>query len=222
MSTSARPKQIDELMEKASQALADTEYFKAEAFAAEALTKARQRLDFDRMARIVLPLLEARRQRYQRAIDVGTIEIVDDLVAVREHWEPKPGCFLVQPPVVGADARRMRLHALQAEVPVAIICREPTTQIGLCPIVAIAPGVTVRTHTDLPDDEAAPDMAWFVETMEVLGDFAIEALDPELAILKRVDALIGRLDAVPEHEGLHQALEAVCHEAAQELEAEGA
>ncbi|MBT8484541.1 MAG: hypothetical protein HKO59_11020 [Phycisphaerales bacterium] len=210
-----RPKQIDTLMDKASKTLAATEYFKAETLAEQALKLARQAEDFERMARIILPLQETRRQRLQMALDVGTITILEEPVG--EDTKVESGCYLVRPPLVGADARRLRLAALHQEVPVAVVCREPLTDLKLCPIVAIGPGVTVRTKVKPPKKPDAPTMAWFTMALETLGDFAIETIDPGVAALKRLDILIARLDAIPDHEGLHHAVAEAC--AAAEAEA---
>ena len=208
------PEQIDALMEEASQALARTAYFQAERPAREALSLARDAEDFARMARIILPLQEARRQRYQQALDVGTVTII--ATPIEEEMAIEPGCYLVRPPQVGADARRLRLMALEQEIPVAVLCREPMTSLKLCPIVAISPGVTIRAKMHEPADPDHPDLAWFVEAMEALGDFAVNSLDPALTTLKRIDALLNRLETVPDHEGLHQALEEACQHMQQE------
>lgn len=206
----SRPRQIDTMMEQASRALADTDYFKAERLALKALLSARQAEDFERMTRIVLPLQEARRQRRQLALDHGSVTIIDQPRG--EQSEIGTGCFLFRPPQVGADARRFRLAAFEEGIAVAVICREPLTQLRLCPIVAIAPGVTVREKVDPPADPDAPDLPWFAEAMEALGDAAIDELDAELTPIKRIDALLARLDAIPDHEGLHHALVEACHE----------
>ena len=68
-----------------------------------------------------------------------------------------------------------------------------------------------------PDDI---DLAWFVGAMEAIGDRAITELDPALTTLKRLDALVARLDAIPDHEGLHHALEEACQDAEREQKAE--
>lgn len=214
MGSPRRPKQIDALMEQAEAAMARTQWFEAERIAEKAMRLARQGADFERMARIVLPLQEARRQRYQLALDVGTITIID--ASVTEETTVEEGCYLVRPPQVGADARRLRLAALQQEIPVAVVCREPLTMLKLCPVVAIGPGVTVRTKVDPPDDADAPTLDWFVNAMEELGDAAVDELDPQMATLKRLDALLGRVEAIPDHEGLHHALAETCRIAARE------
>ena len=93
------------------------------------------------------------------------------------------------------------------------ICREPKTQLGLCPIVAIGQ-VTIRTRIDPPRSWDKPTLAWFIEACEQLGDAAIETLDRMADTARQVDGLLERLDAVPDHEKLHQALAEACKEAA--------
>jgi hypothetical protein len=203
--TSAR--QIDALMEKASRSLAAMDYFAAEKLAEKALTQARHRNDYDRMARIVLPLQEARRQQLQSALDAGEVSILEELP---EDLEPEVGCYLVRPPLVGADARRLKQAARDRGVAIAVVCREPDTTLKLCPIVAIGPGVTIRTKIERPKDTDHPGLPWFAHALESLGDFAIETLDPALTLSRRIDALLHRLDAIPLHEGLHQALADAC------------
>ncbi|MHC4996015.1 MAG: hypothetical protein ACYTGQ_13285, partial [Planctomycetota bacterium] len=64
--------QIDTLMEEASEALAHTDYFRCEKRCLQALALARDDNDYERYARILLPLQEARRLRRQAAADAGT------------------------------------------------------------------------------------------------------------------------------------------------------
>lgn len=211
MTASSDGARIDELMEAASEALANMRYFEAERLASKALADARQGADFDRMARIVLPLMEARRQRLQQAFDVGTVTCLDALDA--ETMDIQPGAYLVHPPAVGADARRLRLAALTREVPIAVLCCEPMSIVRLLPVVAIGLCGSVRTKIDPPEDPDEPDVAWLARGIQELGDQILSDLDPELQVVRRVDALLDRLDAVPDHEGLHQALIEACHAA---------
>ena len=164
---------VTSLMTKAQQALARNHWFEAERMCTRALDMARNEGDFNLMARIVLPLQEARRQRMQLALDSKKIVIVDEPSVEERKIEAK--CYLVQPPLVGADARRMRLLALEREIPAMFLCREPKTQLGLCPVVAIGQ-VTVRTRIDPPKKWDKPDLAWYVAACEQLGDAAIETL----------------------------------------------
>lgn len=212
--SAARAAKIDELMEKASEALAQTSYFEAERLASKAMEMAHAGREYEHMARIVLPLQEARRQRLQLALDTDAVVVVQH--EITEEMEVGPGCYLVQPPQVGADARRLRLLALRREVPLAVVCREPLTQLRMWPVVAICPGLTVRTPIEPPDDEDAVDLAWFAGALEELGDWSLESMDDSMPVTRRIEALLQRLDAVPEHEGLHQVLGDACREAAEE------
>jgi hypothetical protein len=205
------------MMERAQAALHHNHWFEAERLALRGLEMARTARDFGLMARIVLPLQEARRQRLQQAFDVGSLRIVDE--SFGEDVRVDPGCYLVQPPLVGADARRLRLAALEQEVPAAILCREPQTKLKLCPLVAIGQ-VTIRTKIDPPKRWDHPTLEWFASAMEALGDAAIETLEVDGDPIRLVDALLARLDAMPDHEKLHQALAEACRCAAKAI-AEG-
>lgn len=208
---SAKTTSVQTLMSKAQQALTKNHWFEAERLAARALDMARAEGDFNLMARITLPLQEARRQRMQIAFDSKKVVILSSLPP--GEFDIEPVCYLIQPPLVGADARRLRLLALEREVPAMFLCREPKTQLGLCPLVAIGQ-VTIRTRIDPPRSWDKPTLAWYAGACEQLGDAAIETLDRMADTARQVDGLLERLDALPDHEKLHQALAEVCKEAA--------
>jgi hypothetical protein len=202
---------VNALMTKAEQALRRNHWFETERLCVRALDMARAAGDFDLMARIALPLQEARRQRMQEAFDSKKVVVLGE--AMPDDATIQPVCYLVQPPLVGADARRLRLLCLEREIPAVVLCREPKTQLGLCPVVAIGQ-VTIRTRIDPPKKWDKPDLAWFIAAGEQLGDAAIETLDRGAEPSKQVDALLERLDAMPDHEKLHQVFAQVCKEAA--------
>ena len=205
---------VDALMEKASTALVETRYFESERLSLEALQLARGANDFERMGRICLPLLEARRQKRLAAVDSGRFVVLDD-----KSDEPKlaAGCYVFEPLLVAADAREMRDRADAEEVPVFVLAREPSTSIGLWPVAMIGP-VTVRTRLK-PPVGGEVDLEWMQMASEALGDSAIESLDLDRPGWHRVDQLLDRLATVPEHEKLHQLLEQTCREAAIEAAA---
>jgi hypothetical protein len=221
---------LDEQMETASAALARADYAHAEAAAAKALLAARRAGDFERMARITLPLQEARRQRRHDAADSGLRLILTQPPAGRQAL--LPGLYLVQPPLVGIDARRLRLAADAAGTAALFLCREPMTKAGLWPIVAVGGGtltttITLRTRIAPPPGvtpmesgmtrdrvEEPPPAEWFLAAHEALGDAAIAALRPGDPAAWRVDDLLEALDALPSHEKLLQALASACREAA--------
>ncbi|MBY0311251.1 MAG: hypothetical protein K2W85_04215 [Phycisphaerales bacterium] len=233
---------IDALMEQSSAALVKRDYFAAERLASSALRRAYAAGDFERMARIVLPLQEARRQKRDLAVDSGKIYIVDS--ELPQGKTLKPGCYLISPPRVGVDGRLLREMADEREVPTVVIVREPPSREGLWPIVAVGP-VTVRTKVAPPPpakpaakkkpakptatkkgktaEPAEPAVApvgepvlttaWFLSTSELLGDAAIAQIAATLPAASRVDALMDRLEAHPDHEKLHQRLAEACREA---------
>jgi len=233
----AQSGRIDAMMDKASRALVERRYFEAERIAAEALEAANLAGDYSRMARILLPLQEARRLKRQMAADAHAFFVIDDQL-------PKPaklaaGCYLIKPPRVGLDARMLRELADRRETPAIIICREPTTRLGQWPIVALGP-VTVRTKVDPPvvaaptasakgrkgskrsaavepsveGQDPLPDLRWFLEANEALGDAAIATLDPARGLASQIETLYNCLAAHPDHEKLHQRLAQACEEAA--------
>lgn len=212
MPTSKKPKSIDEIMEAASRALAETSYFEAERLCVKALARAFDQLDYEHMARILLPLQEARRQKRLAAIDTGKLTVVE--APIDPEAKIKPGCYLFQPPLVGADARAFRELADEREVPVLVVCREPKTRLGQWPVVMIGP-VTVRVRIDPPANEK-PTIEWMIEAGETLGDDAIESVDRGREITSQVCDLYDRLQTCPEHEKLHQALEEACKQAARQ------
>ena len=180
--------QIEELVKKSHKALSKSKFFDAERLANEALYAARDQDDFARMAEILPPLAEARGKRLDQALEATTITILDEPLAAEPSINP--GCFLVRPPLVGADARRYRLAALERKIPVAVICREPTTKNGMIPIVAISSGATIRLHIEAPEDEDSPDLDWFLDCLDALGDWSIEMLDPQEDVERRIDKLL--------------------------------
>jgi len=222
---------IDRLMERASRALVKTRYFEAERFSRDALRKAYEAANFERMARIILPLQEARRQKRQLAVDSGRCVVLGDsglLMAMAQNI--LPGCYLLQPPLIGLDARNFRDEADGHGVPTLVLCREPMTRENKWPLVATGQ-VSIRTRVDPPhglqriekgitkdgyDGNPPPDAMWFERAAEALGDAAIAKLPMDGPATWRVDDLMEMLNVHPDHEKLHQRLEEACRLAAAE------
>ena len=206
----ARAKRIDELMEHAQEALQSTRIFECERLCIDALRIAHRGLEYERMARILLPLQESRRLKRQRAADAGRIVQYE---APEEIGPIEPGCVLLHPPrCVGVDGRALRERADKEEVPLVVVVREPETRDGAWPIVSVGAS-TVRVKVE-PPDELTID--WFLDATEALGDAAIESINPESPASTRVNQLVDRLSAVPDHELLLQALEHACRDAMRE------
>ncbi|HMN96026.1 MAG TPA: hypothetical protein PKC43_06860 [Phycisphaerales bacterium] len=214
--------ELDAVMEAATEAIVSMRYFEAERSADEALRGARalaSAAGFRAMARIMLPLQEARRQRLDLACEATRRDAAAGcrprpVVADAElDVAPPAGLWIVSPPMVAADARRLRLASLRAQSPAAIVCIEPITRARRCPVVAVGQ-VVLRAFVDPPADLERPDTPWFIAALEALGESAIAAARSERDPIRRVDALMAALDAHPDHERLHQALADACRDAA--------
>ena len=219
---------IDQLMERASSALVATNYFEAETLCLKALTRCAAANDFERMARICLPLQEARRQKREEAVDAGRTCIIQSLPARGGPIEP--GCYLLEPPLIGIEAVTLREMADRKKVPALVLCREPRTSAGKWPMVGVSgtdrESLVVRVQVtpppefDVPDargqqgPRVGPDASWFVKTQEALGDAAIAKIKADLPPDWRALDLFEMLRAVPDHEKLVQALMGACELAA--------
>lgn len=218
---------IDAVMERASEMLAATRYFDAATLCVEALRQARAADDFGRMARICLPLQEARRWIRQEALDTGVVHVVGSTKDLPDQITP--GCYLVQPPLVGIDARQLRHRVWEGGVPVFVLCREPMNRAGEWPIVGVGDRIA-RVRIEPPEQaervegEGRPmtgdrltgpiSSDWFAEAGEALGDRAIvdaeASAEPEDPLAWHVDDLLDYIEACPEHEKLLQALARTC------------
>lgn len=226
-------KSIDALMDEASEALAKTAYFEAESLCLKAMARARREVDFERMGRICLPLQESRRQRRHEACDAGAVHVIRGLPPRGVSAGPlESGLYLVEPPMVGVEGRTVRALVFRRQLPAMVLVREPTTQAGMWPMVAVGEigaglnvppalgqrePMVVRVKVKPPArDDGLPDAAWFLAAQEALGDAAIAKVKPDQPADHRVDDLLELLDAVPDHEKLSQALQSACQDASKE------
>jgi len=218
VTASTQPTSIDDLMEQASQALLDTDYFKVETLCTKAVSKARRARDFERLSRIILPLQEARRQRRHEAFDTGHRQVLSKLADLKKVHPA--GVYLLRPPIIGIESRIVRETAFRKKVPIAVLVREPTTAAGMWPLALTVPERSIRIQVPAPesDENAPPTAAWFMASIEALGDAAIASLNPKDPAQWRVDDLLEFIDALPEHEKLHQRLAAECRVAMHEPE----
>jgi hypothetical protein len=233
MNMAAAGKAIDDLMEQASEALALTHYFEAERIAAKALDRACAALDFERMARICMPLQEARRQKRHEATDGGITFALRTLPT--RGGELAQGCYLLTPPLIGIEGQTLRNMLDRKKIPALVVCKEPTTSSGKWPLVGVSgtdrESLVIRVQVPPPEGfenltsngpsngpgdglRPGPSPRWFLASLEAMGDAAIAKVDPKLPPDYRALDLYEYLKAVPDHEKLHQALEAACREAA--------
>lgn len=215
MSTT-RLQSLDSELKKIEKDLTDNTLasnFNAERAGLAVLESARATMCFQTMCAVLPMLATARARRVQAAIDCTDGLNITDTPFDEEESTATPGVHLYTPLAVAADARRHRLAALEHSIPALIACREPLSQMGLCPVVSIG-RVTVRTQVPPPKKKGA-DIEWVLGAIEDLGDSGIAGLDPGLRPIKRVDAIMDILDSIPEHALMHEVLVEACEIAAQ-------
>ena len=214
MPPAGRTKAIQDLVDRGGDAIKRSAWFEAERVLDRSLAMSNGRHDYTGMAEIIDLLATARASIRKEALaSRAAIRIVDD--AVTDTMDVERGRYLVQPPLVGADARRLRLLAAAHDVSVVALCREPRTQLGLTPIVAIGPLGAIRCRIKSPEREDKPTAGWFRDALLQLGSAAVDKIDPTKDPQRRLDAVLGLLDTVPEDDGLHRLAIEICQEAAE-------
>lgn len=209
-------------MERASQALAAMDYPACEQACLEALRRARQARDWNGYARILLPLQEARRQRRLIAAE-GFIRLgTSDLEGPDHDWSATfaAGCILVTHPhtaphAVGLIAALRQQHKHAQVLLADNILDAPRWVIAspLQPLLRVELAAPPTTWTDrwlsprqVRDlGEPGPD-DYFLDAAEALGDAAMAQVASPLGSVERIEQLEQFLEAVSDHEILHQRL----------------
>ncbi|NBC96085.1 MAG: hypothetical protein GVY27_06995 [Deinococcus-Thermus bacterium] len=166
-------------MDRASVALVDNRYIECERLCVEAIARARQAGDFDRLGRIMLPLQEARRQRRQAAEDHGTAVLTGARRAAAEILDDHPqGCLMMtEPPYTPADGDAVRDEARRRGLFVEVMVMDNAALTGV-----------------------------FCRAMEQAGDAVLAAIDDHATPVQRIDAISAELDRIGDHERAHQRL----------------
>ncbi len=208
-SRTKRNEKIVTLIERANAAVGDGDWYDAERFACEAMELAYKGIDFLRMSVAIEALRDARAGRREAAVGSGAMYAFDSPIG-EDDFELAEGCWLIEPPRVGADGRDLREMASQKKIAMFPVSREPMTTTGLWPLVAVGP-LVIRAKVS-PPQEITP--SWFVSAVEALGASAIDDVDPESGAIDRVEELFLRLQTIPDAMCLHDALLDACREAA--------
>jgi hypothetical protein len=121
------------------------------------------------------------------------------------------GRYLIQPPLVARDAALLDNLCKSNGISAIVACREPKTALGLCPIVALGSGVTVRVQVEPPKNPKKPTCAWFDHALEELGDHVLEQLHLQKTDQRQLDYLLAHFSAIPTHVGAYRAAIALCN-----------
>ena len=214
---------LDDIMERASNALSRMDYLTCETLCLDALALARSDANWADYARILLPLQEARRQRRmiaaQGIIRLGTSDLTGPAIDLLDQIQE--GCIVLTQPHTADDAdqlhhaaRKQRLHVevllavnpsdadtwrMQSFTGPAVACHRPAPPTPWRE--AWLPAGTTPDLGDATTSLSATPADWFLDTAEALGDAALEQT-PE----QRVETLEPLLAVAPDHEILHQRL----------------
>lgn len=180
---------IDQIMDRASEALVQTRYFDTVDLCHDALTLAWDNDDFDRFARTVLPLLEARRQIRQHACDAAVEGGIQR--AAPDGAFSGTGLYLVEGDALAAAT--LRAAADRSRTPAFVIAADD-----------LPPGTDAGAITNAPGEAG---VRAFQDAAERIGDALIASAEGEPGERLRVETLWRRLQRAPEHEKLHQRLE---------------
>lgn len=142
---------------------------------------------------------------------VNVIDSMEDIDSLE-----KGGRYLVRPPLVARDASILD-HTLKLKgISVVVLCREPITQLGKCPIVALGSGVTIRTQIEEPANPDKPSCRWFDLAVEALGACVVDRIDTEATPQRQLNYLLAHLSAIPMHVDSYRAAIALCDALASE------
>ena len=120
------------------------------------------------------------------------------------------GRYLVQPPLVAKDASLIRQDLKEKGLPSIILCREPKTKRGLCPVVSLGSGVIIRVQIEEPKDIEHPTCAWFDRAIDALGLQVISLAEKQDNVLRRLDFLVAHMPAVPSYRPIYIKARSLC------------
>lgn len=198
-------------------------FVEAERACVRALRLARATSDFAQLATLAGQLADIRRRKLDAALIAGPRAVVGRMADMPRPLAP--GLYLIQPPMIGADARTLQETADRRGVPALVLAREPLTRAGKWPVVGVGPQV-VRALVDPPiplervdaaptrdRGDVLPEASWFLAASAALGAAALRSMEPDDPPQHRVDDLLDFLEAHPMDQSLLVALRAACEEA---------
>ena len=180
----------------------NNQMFKDEKKAVIAIEQSRGSKDFSALA-VALETLRCSRVSQSSAAKNGKhVQVIESMEQADEIKEG--GRYLVRPPLVARDAALI-VHGLKSKgLAVLVVCREPNTQLGLCPVVSLGSGITLRIQIDAPKNEDKPTCAWFDHALDELGSHVIEGIKEEDSEIRQLDYLLAHLPSVSAHGPVYQ------------------
>ncbi len=189
-------------------------WFKAESNAVVAIDRARSTSNWQDLSVEIGNLSHARIERAGAARNGKRVQIIQN----NEESEVvhEGGRYLVQPPLVARDAALLDNRLKSEGVSSVVVCREPVTSLGLCPIVALGSGVTVRVQVEEPKNPKSPTCGWFDHAIEELGDHVLEQINHDSPVQRQLDYLLAHFSAIPTYMRIYHCATGLCNTLARE------
>lgn len=194
------------LIEQARKLFDARDLFEADRALAEAMKLAEAARDWPGLSASCDLLGRVRRAKLERAVEAD--RLIEPGPFDAETFKIERACYLIEPPMVGADGRAIRERAEAESIEVLVIVREPTTQLGQWPVVMIGPA-TVRVRIPPPPNDE-PTIDWMLGAADALGDEAVAHGMSDERPAVRLDLLLERLATLGQHDGLTQAICETC------------
>lgn len=183
-------------------------WFKTEKTAVAMIDSARAALQWGKLSGALDDLCNARQSCAKAAHNGKKVRVIDSMELADSIREG--GRFLVKPPLVGRSASLIE-HALKKKgYSVIVLCREPITKLGRCPIVSLGSGITVRTQVDEPNNPEKPTCRWFDDVLDAFGDYVLSKIDTEATNQRQLDFILAHLSAVPHNIDVYRVAMRLC------------
>ena len=185
-----------------------TQWFKSSRASKIKIAKARKGGDWTTLQSAACALQIANKQRFSLSKNgrrVQIIETYEDIENIKDD-----GRYLLCPPLVAKNAGDLQTSLDETGFSTIILCREPKTQLGLCPIVTLGDNTTVRSQIKEPTNPDKPTASWFDSGVDELGRVIVEKTETLTTNDRKLDYLLGHLCAVPAYDGLYVAIGTIC------------
>jgi hypothetical protein len=185
-----------------------TQWFKDSRSSKTKIFQSRKSNHWGDLKSAILLLQQANKERMLGIKNGRRVEILrshEDVNVIKED-----GRYLIQPPLVGRDGVNLQSSLDERGYTAVVLCREPKTQLGLCPVVTLGDTTTVRVLVEESPRPERPTAKWFDFAINELGRTVVEKVDTLATFDRKLDYLLGHLGAIPAYDGLYVAIIEIC------------
>ena len=185
-----------------------TQWFKDSRASKIKIHQSRVGNNWKQLVKAVELLKKSQKERVSCSKNGRRVQVIDSHEAYEAISEG--GRYLVRPPLVGRDAATLQESLDEKGLAAVVLCREPVTQLGLCPVVTLGATTIVRACVEEPSNPNKPTAEWFDSAVDELGRTVVDKADTLETLDRKLDYLIGHLGAVPCCERLYDVIITIC------------